>query len=384
MPLDNLIAYPIKGVNAQDRLPITAKLWTDSHDHHVKHRQLHALAAHRPGIVYGLEVFVSSTNEQTVTIAPGVAVDENGNTIVLSGPESFTFREKGTNYLVLEYQAGYDGDSEVALGPNEKVFANFVEFRHIAVTKEPARGGQIELARVQRSDANAAIKEAANPFDPGQNELSLLYRSLSYPHCYVDGRVGEVQYLPNKDLSAWKPNRAGLVNFVREAAGHGFHLDFIGPYRLSEPDRLREPLVLYMAGREGFKELSPDELANLRALLDRGGFLVGESKGGDDAFARSFDALARALGASLQPLPAGHPLLSSHVLFPKAPGGAEILLDEKGGVLFTSADFGGTWQGEAPGKGDPREGVRQAIEFGLNVAAFADRRRRRISISALG
>jgi hypothetical protein len=385
MPLENLIAYPIKGVSAQDRLPITAKLWGDSHDHHIKHRQLHVLSAHRPGIVYGLDVLVSKSDDQSVVVTPGVAIDSNGNTVVLSAPESFTFKERGANYLVIEFQTGRDGDSEVRLGPDELVYANFVEYRRIAVTKEPARGAQIELARVQRSDARAAIKEAANPYDPGSNELSLLYRSLASPHCYVDAAVGEISYVPEGELTAWKLNRPGLVNFLRECAGHGFHLDFIGPYRLTEPDREREPLILYMAGKDAFKELAPEELATIKSLLDRGCFLIGEAKA--DPFQKSFEALARSLDGTLKELPKDSRLLRGHFLFPRLPSGGNekgaVKLDPERGILFSSYDFGAAWQGDVGDKGDPRERIRQAIEFGLNIVSFAERRRREIALERL-
>lgn len=387
MSLENIIAYPIKGVNPQDRLPITAKLWSDSHDHHVKHRHVHALSAHRPGIVYGLDVMVSGTDEQTVTVTPGVAIDGSGNTIILSTPESFTFKERGANFLVIEHLVGDDGDTVVELNPQEHLFPNFIEYRRIVVTKESPRDNQIELARVQRSDARSPIRPALNDLDPGQNELSLLYRTLAFPHCYVDASIAEVSYVPQQDMSAWKPNRGGLTNLIHESRTLGFHLSFAGAYDLSEPDRSREPLLLYMAGTQGFKDLTQEEIVTLKSLLKDGAFLLGESVGGNPEFVRSFQALARALGADLKPLSSGDRLLTSHHLFADVPQGAygkgEISMDPAAGVVLSTCDFGGAWQGRIEGKGASRDRIRDSLDFGRNLLVYAARRKRAIGLERL-
>ncbi len=388
MPLDALLADPVVGVNPQDRLPITAQLWRDAHGQHSRHRMLHMLSAHRPGIVYGLDVVVSSKNPRKVWVTPGVAVDAEGNVIVLSASESFEFTDRGMNYLVIAYDEGDVRESLIDIGNGEQVYANFVEFRRILVTKEAPTGTTLELARVERGAADAPVSEPANPFDPGRNELNQLYRRLSFPYCRVDGEIGEVSHVPKADMAGWKPNRAGLVNLVRAANNMGFHLDFVGPYRLTGNDAT-PPLVLYFSGKEAFNDLSEEELGGLRSYLRRGGLLFGDASKGDKGFVKSFTSLAETLGAKLAPMKKDHPLLASNHRFAAAPIGGqeagEILIDDAAGIMLSTFDYGGAWQGGAEDTKTmtSRERIRQAEEFGLNVVAHAAARFRQAEMERL-
>lgn len=388
MPLDELLANPVVGVNPQDRLPITAQLWRDAHGQHSHHRTLHMLSAHRPGIVYGLDVVVSSKSPKKVWVTPGVAVDGEGNVIVLSASESFEFTDRGMNYLVIAYDEGDVRESQITIGKDEMVYTNFVEFRRIFVTKEAPTGTTLELARVERSDANADVKEPANPFDPGRNELNTLYRRLSFPYCRVDGEIGEVSHVPKNDMAGWKPNRAGLVNLVRSANNMGFHLDFIGPYRLTGNDDT-PPLVLYFSGKEAFNDLSEEEVGGLRSYLRRGGLLFGDASKGDAGFVKSFTALSETLGAKLAPMKGDHPMLAANHRFAVPPIGGQddgkLLIDDSVGILLSTYDYGGAWQGNASDTKTmtSRERIRQAEEFGQNVVAYAANRLRHAELERL-
>lgn len=376
------------GVEPQDRLPITATLWRDAHGQHSRHRLLHALSAHRPGIVVGLDVVVSSKNPQKVWVTPGLAIDADGKVVILSASESFDLKERGTTYVVLEYDEGDVGASEVALSADESVYANFIEYRRLRVTKEAPTGATLELARIERSDPNAAVAEPADPFDPGKNELNLLYRRLAFPYCRVDGAIGEVSHVPKTDMAGWKPNRAGLVNLVRASNNMGFHLDFVGPYRLVKPDG-RTPLVLYFSGKEAFNDLSEEETGGLRKYLRDGGLLFGDASQGDAGFAKSFTALAEALGAKLAPLKGDHAILSANHRFASPPPGAKedgkLLVDDAAGILLSTHDYGGAWQGDVEDSKSmtARERIRQAEEFGQNVVAYAATRLRDAELDRL-
>ena len=82
MPLEELIARPITGIRPFNELPIDAEIWREAHEHHHVHRQLHAAAAHRPGIVVGLDVVASAVRERTIVVSPGVGIDADGQTVV--------------------------------------------------------------------------------------------------------------------------------------------------------------------------------------------------------------------------------------------------------------------------------------------------------------
>jgi hypothetical protein len=388
MPIEELIARRISGIEPFNELPIDADVWREAHGQHNSHRQLHATAAHRPGIVMGLEVVVSAKQERTVVVAPGMAVDSEGRTLLLSEPASFVLEEKGQVYITIAYEDNYDSRSAITVGGGKKYF-RLVEGRQVVATKELPKTPYIELARVDRSGKDKAIKEAKNPFDPAEDELNLLYRILAFPHCYADGMVGELCFLPTSDPGAWKPNRAGLYNMIREANGLGFHLGFDGLFNLRTAGTAEDPFMLYVSCEGDFQALNKDQLDGLRRYLDGGGTLFAEASKGSDGFAKSFAEIAKAAGATMKPVPKDSAIMRAHHLFSSAPlGGSDkgaLTGDLDKGIILSTYDYGGAWQGNLskPDDEGSRDRIRRAIEFGLNVVAFAAQRKRRTELARI-
>lgn len=386
MPIEELIARPVTGIEPFNELPIDAEIWREAHGQHTQHRMLHAVSAHRPGIVYGLEVIVAA-QERTIVVAPGVGVDALGRTLVISQPVQFTLEEKGQWYITLSFEDNVDSKSAITVGSGKKYY-RLVEGRQVVATREIPATPYLELARLDRTTSKAKVKEPANPFDPGEDELNLLYRQTAFPSCYADGAVGELCFLPKPDPNAWKPNRAGLCNFLRESNTAGFHLRFSGLFNLKGATPNDAPLLLYVAGQHEFQALTKDQLDGLSRYLEAGGMLLGESTKGGQAFADGFGEVAAKVGATLKEVKTGHPLLSAHHVFSSCPAGSEdkgaVLADLNAGVIFTSFDFGGAWQGklgkELP---DGRLRIRQSMEFGANIVAAAAKRRRQIELMRL-
>jgi len=369
---------PVTGINPFDELPVDAAIWRTAHDHHHQHRLLHGTIAHRPGVVYGLEVL--ARQDRTLTVAPGAAVDAEGRLILLREPVSFDMDEKGQFFITLSYKQPFITESAVTVGSGEKYY-EFMEGREVRSTKDAPSNEYIELARIYRTNPEKPVRNAANPFDPGSDEINLLHRPLAFPHCYADVAVGELAYVPKTGGDSWKPNRAGLWNLLQEGNGRGFHLEFAGPVNIAADDLSPFPALLYIAGSKGFQPLSAQQVEGLQRFLARGGVLLGDACGGEE-FANMFKELAAQLGASLADMAAGHPLLKSHYVFSAAPVGAQdgkgFVIDAEGGVMLSSANYGGAWQGDIskPDAPDARERIRQAVEFGLNIIMHAAKRQR--------
>ncbi|MBN9502669.1 MAG: hypothetical protein BGO01_02330 [Armatimonadetes bacterium 55-13] len=386
MPIEELIARRISGIEPFNELPIDADVWREAHAQHTTHRFLHAAGSHRPGIVYGLEVFVSPKQERTLVVAPGVGIDQEGRTLLLSEPASFVLEEKGQTYITIAYEDNYDSRSAVTVGGGKKYF-RLVEGRQVVATKELPKTPHLELARVDRSGKDKPIKDAKNPFDPAEDELNQLYRVLAFPHCYADGGVGELCFLPTADPGAWKPNRAGLYNMIREANGLGFHLFFDGLFNLRAAGEATDPLLLYVSCEGDFQAINKDQLDGLRRYLENGGTLFAEASKGSDGFVKSFAEIAKGVGATMKPIAKDSPVLRAHHLFASAPpGGADkgtLTGDLEKGILLSTHDYGGAWQGNVPKPDDEgsRDRIRRAVEFGLNVTAFAARRKRRAELT---
>jgi hypothetical protein len=393
VPLEDLIARPITGIRPFNELPVDAEIWREAHQQHHVHRQLHAVAAHRPGIVFGLEVVASRSEERTVVVSPGVGIDADGRTVVLSGqpgPVPLTLVETGRIYIILSFLRAADSRSAIMVGGGQQHYRE-VEGQELKQVKELPSTPYLELARIFRSSPDAPVRNAALPFAPGNDELNLLFRTIAFPHCHADIGVGELSYVPTTSASPWNPNRAGLWYLLREGNACGFHLRYTGPINLrASAPHATAPAVLYVAGQHGFQPLTDAEVDGLRRFLDGGGLLFGEAKGGSDDFGQGFQELAGKLGATLSAVGPGHPLLTAHHVFSAPPLGAQsrgsLSMDSEAGVLFGTYDYGAAWQGEieAPDATAARERIRQAQEFGLNVLAFAARRRRLRELSALG
>lgn len=307
---------------------------------------------------------------------------------MLAEPVRFTPEEKGQAYIVLTYEDTLDARSEVTVGAGKKHY-RLVEGRQVILTKELPKTPYLELARIDRSGKDKPIRDAKVPFDPAEDELNPIYRQLAFPHCFADGGLGELAFLPVADPGAWKPNRAGLFNLIRESNGLGFHLNFEGTFNLRTAGGENDPLMLYVACGGEFQPPSAEQMDGLRRYLDGGGVLFAEAAGGDAGFAKSFGAVAEAVGAKLKAVADEPRLLMSHALFPRAPGGAvakgDLKADLERGVILSAHDYGAAWMGRVPNPeaDDARERVRRALEFGLNAVAYAARRRRETQLARM-
>ena len=259
-------------------------------------------------------------------------------------------------------------------------------------TKDVGNGPFLELARIYRTAPDAPVTDASAPFDPVNNELNLLGRVPAFPFCFADAPVGELAYVPQNDPAGWKPNRAGLVQLSRESAGAGFHCAFLGPVNLRDAALRVAPSFLYAAGRSGFQSLASEEVDGLRAFLDSGGVLLGESTGAatgetvetSDGFFAAFNDLARQIGANLAPLAPDHPLYATRFVFAQnhpplggsEPNGTSFLGDDAQGIYWSGHNWGGAWQGRVPNaSGGGRTGADTGIAgmghelFGMGRAA---------------
>ena len=393
MPLNDIMARPVVGINPFNELPIDAEIWRTAHGHHHTHRYLHAVTAHRPGVVAGLEVIASAAAERTIVIAPGIAIDPDGRTIVVREPVVLTIEPVSRMYIyiTLAFLRAHDRASGITVGDGQQYYKE-VEGYDLTATKELPRTPYVELARIYCSTQDKNVRDAANPSAPGSDEINRLYRPMAFPHCFADVGIGELSYVPKTSASPWNPNRAGLWNLLREGNAAQFHLTFTGSINLlgqSADPFNAEPALLYVAGRQSFQPLKDAEVEGLRQYLDAGGLLFAEAGQGNAEFAAGFQELAGQLGAQLKNVTRGNPLLTAHHVFSSPPPGGQssgtVTADMDNGIVFSTYDYGAAWQGEVdkPDAPDSRSRILQAQEFGLNVIAAAAARRRTRELSRL-
>ena len=392
--IQNLLSRTMTGIRATDELPISAAVWREAHEHHDAHRWLHATLCHRPGIVYGLEVLPSRSRPHRITVAPGMAIDDAGNAILVSEPVSFDLIQTRTVYIVLSFQRAMDRDSAIPLKNNSVVYFREVEGHEIRECSDPPQSPQIELARLYRSEVEHPVFTAVHAESPGPDEINLLFRTMTFPFCRGEVSVGELTYAAETPGAVWNRNTPGLIYLLREANQQGLHAAYAGPFdlrSLSGQSSAIAPTLLYIAGSGSFKPFAPAAVAGLQRFLDAGGTLLGEALRGDEGggFEASFRELLRGVRQDTAPMPADHALLTALHIFAEPPAGGifsgriEVSADDS--ILFSAFDYGAAWRGDlAPpaddasaAPGTSRERIRAAQEFGVNLLTYAAQRQRR-------
>jgi hypothetical protein len=394
MALEDVIKkFNLKRVNPFQGLVIDADAWRVAHSYHRDQQKLHLLAFHETGIAQGLKVTASSPPDLSVNIHPGVAVDPEGNIIVVPQAQRYQLqtRKPGTIYLIIQFREVPEGPYQPAEGgqPTRLLDAYKIEERDKLPT-EP----YVELARIDFNPTNTVVRDARTPSRPGENEINLSFRrevksvaapiaaerpTVAAPEIVVAQR--ETVTVGHAVLGGASANLhfAGLKNLLGEI---NRRYDFM--VMLEENVALDKNLgrynVLYLTGNRRF-ELTTEQQAALNGFLQSGGTILGEgcSEGRGEAEARgakefglAFNQLAVQLKCKLEIVQRGHPLLLALHVFSEVPPGVEPgMLLEGRHMLYSGSDYGCAWYGGHQGAPLSREIIRSAFEMGANILAYA-------------
>jgi hypothetical protein len=173
----------------------------------------------------------------------------------------------------------------------------------------------------------------------------------------------------------WDAHRDG-IGFLAREVGATANLDASAePVRLSEARNIG---VLYLSGNAALV-LSDADVEAIARVLDSGGVVIGEGcaagptgESGAREFAVSFVGVAERLGRQLMKVDRGHALLTARHVFGEPPTGARTsaLVMEASGLVLCDADYGCAWRGGPMNRALPRSAIRDALEFGVNLAVF--------------
>ena len=270
------------------------------------------MAMHLPGVAVGLDVVAWHPPDKSVVIYPGVAVDSDGNTIVVGESQRFQLKtqDAGTAYFTLRYRE-VPQEMTQAPGEEEPQPAYILEAYVLEDRRQVPGPDEIELARIDISGSDSPISDASNLQSPGQDEIDLRFRSVSGPRQLGDvaidvlplesGPGGVIRHLPGS---------ASLVRAIN--ATTSYRARFKGVVSLGED--ITDCDLLVVAGKAELS-LTDDWVSVLRRFLDRGGVLMGErcagvGKGSGEPFQRSFLGLVDSLGESLSVPDRQHPLMN--------------------------------------------------------------------------
>ena len=377
MPGQDLSGLQRKRLNPYKGLVIDVPKWVDAHSYHSEQQKLHAVSLHRHGVVFGLEVVAWNPPDDSAVIYPGVALDHEGNMIVVPEVQRFQVKvsEKGTIHLVIRYsEVGQDVTDVPGESKTQPLY--ILEAFRIEEMRQAPMETDIELARIVTGGKGGTVKDAADHLNPGPNEIDVNFRRVAGLRAHGSITVALL------DLPGWERHRDGVVNLVRHInQSTNYRAQFSGAVGLK--GQLSDCDLLCMCGSEKF-EISEDEEKVLSGFLGRGGVLLGEACGeggggekeGGKAFRQAFSGLSQSLGRTLRTVERGHPLLKAHHVFSGAPAGADgpVLMMEDDGMAHSDGDYGCLWNGGRSETPMNRQSIREALELGTNIAVYAHER----------
>jgi hypothetical protein len=359
MDLSALTRFRLRRVNPYRGLVIDEATWADAHDYHRDHVRLHALAFHSPGVVAGLEVRPTPSQAGSVDIGAGVAMDHEGNMVVVGQDRRVAFDglETGEVYVVISYlENRVNAD---ASAPRTAPMNRIVESYKIEAQNKPPEEPALELARMQWSSTEAALKQAADPDGPAPDEIDMRFRLLSRAARPQTVNVGVV----SGELAALHAH--GVTNLMREIDNMaGYQARFRGVVNLEDGSGQSDLLYLCapVAGDAA--------IATIGSHLGRGGALLADAcTAANGEVAKAGEQIAERLGLRLKPIKTGDPLLDARYPFSEPPAGAgEGDVVAAGRFVLSQRDYGCAWAGTHEKKPLPRETVRTALEWGVNLA----------------
>ena len=373
MPLEDFLKAQRRRVNPFKGLVIDVPTWADAHSYHRDQQRLHSISMHRCGVVTGLEVMAWNPPGNSVVIYPGIAVEPDGNVIIVSGAQRFYIRteESGTAYIVVEYSE-IPQEMTQSLDGGQAEPAYIMEAYRLGEQRQPPGGPFIELARVKVTGKKAVIRDAQDPLTPGPNEIDNRYRLLA--GSWQRGQIA----LALHDQPSSICHEEGILDLVQAInQTTDYRAYFKGRVGLSE--EIRDCDLLCACGSDELS-LTQEQETVLSNFLSRGGVFLAETCHVEGqrakSFSQSFASLAQRLGRNLRTVGRGHPLLKIHNLFAVTPSGLDgpAMLMEDQGMVYSDGDFGCIWAGGKWDKLMPREAIRDALELGVNIALYAHER----------
>jgi len=373
---DLLYLIPTKRIKAFDGMAVTADVWELAHEYTRQQQRFHLMLSHRHGILTGLNIIASIPPDTSIYILPGVAVDNWGQTIILSQPLSYDIgtSAEGLIYILLHYAESRPRADKSRGQEGAPMFVHD-EFKVSAVTSLPDTPF-VEIARVVRSSRTAVLKNAENPLHPDLDEIDLRFRY-------------HAAALPPKVVRIAQNYLGGLTH-----AQHGEGLNYLAKtlnreskYRAVvdldislENANLSHYTLIYLTAQQRF-DLPRLALNNLYNYLKQGGTVLMETcqreQTGEPPAAASFRDMLASFGFTLADAKLGDHLLADPFLFAYPPRGFEphggLQMGE--GIILSTYDYAGAWAGLQREKPPTREEIRAIFEWGLNIVTHALHRR---------
>ncbi|HIK08256.1 MAG TPA: DUF4159 domain-containing protein [Trichormus sp. M33_DOE_039] len=370
---------PLERLQVQDGLLINAERWQRSHNYHRQRQNIHYQSLNQPGIVYGLGVCLTPAPQgvssqyndgRWLQIQPGLAIDMNGNPIIVPQAIDFHVSADITEdkprliYLVVSY---VDPDDL----QRQKVAEFEPETFRIEEKTTPPDAYEVELCRIVLQPGLIPLQNPQDVFYPALNSLDFRSRPIARSR---HSAIVRVAYLQTTEPEV-RDSFANLCYLLKSAE----HLTqaIQGFESVDRIQNIEQAIVYDLLFTTGDQPLSlnTQELTNLKSYLDAGGVLLVESP--TDAIDRleSIVDIADKFNTPLEDLrklDRNHPMRTLPFLFAALPviNQKPIQILIAGGIVLVIGDLSSAW-GLDEKLTLTRETIRTAQELGINILYFS-------------
>ena len=434
LSLSSIKPLPLKRLEVRDEVLIDAERWQLAHNYHHQRQNVHYQSVNQAGIVCGLGVrIIESTDEVSdvykdgrgIQIQPGIAIDMEGNIIVVPKAENFHLNsEVNPEELRIVYVVvSYPDPKELNKSRNNgKEYNPVVQetFRILEKTNEEiVSDNEVEVCRIklqQPLDGNIKLEKPNEVFNPGYNQLDLSYRVQAGARPQAIVRLATIKkedspcelafanlrsltsLYPALQVTAWQEK-----DFVNSS---NYDLLFLKEQQLEE-DVLKKyldtggvilieiPLTITTKKNIITKQKLEKAIAKIIDLesSDRDSKLATLTRIKDDLEQdlktiqnsldkeidrelKKFYQLLETPLENWENLQPHHPLRTEPFLFAALPSieGLPIQIFTQGGIVIIIGDLSSVWEFN-PELALPRETIRNAQEMTINILHFAWRRR---------
>lgn len=388
---------PFKRLHIYDGLMMNRQRWLLAHDYHRRRQNVHYQSLNHPGIVCGLgvrliappaEIAAKFRDQRWLEIQPGIAIDVEGNPIVVDEAIDRTYRIKTeapvtgtlTVYLVVSYvepeNPERQQDTEVL-----REWFRFDEKTHSPNVKE------IELCRIELQPGTVKLENPSNVLFPEFNQLDLCYRIQAKARPQAVIKVAQMKQKETDDgydgarqnLSArYRENLSFLIQSATALYPYLQAETEIGQVSLQTPKSVAPYDLFYLADWQ-IVELDEAEIYTLKNYLKTGGIILIDCPTNNESLVNSInDLITHELETDLQSwqeFSRNHPLRSQPFLFAALPDINQSLVQvwQGGGIILVIGTLSNAWglDDESLNRND----IRTAQELGINFLHFALRRR---------
>jgi hypothetical protein len=384
---------PFKRLHIYDGLMMNRQRWLLAHDYHRRRQNVHYQSLNQPGIVCGLgvrlitppaEVASKFRDRRWLEIQPGIAIDVEGNPIVVDEATDRTYRIKteapvtGTQtvYLVVSYVEPENPEPQ----QDTEVLREWFRFDE---KTHPPSAKEIEVCRIELQPGTVKLENPSDVLFPEFNQLDLRYRvqAKARPQAVIkiaqmkqketgDGYDKDRQKLSDRYLE----NISFLIQSVAALYPHLQADTKIGQISLQALKSVAAYDLLYLADWQ-IVELDEAEIYTLNTYLKTGGIILMDSPTNNEFLVGSIKhIITQELETDLhswQELSRNHPLRSQPFLFAALPNinQSPVQVWQGGGIILVTGTLSNSW-GLDDGSLN-RNDIRTAQELGINFLHFA-------------